>query len=182
MVNRELIINKSNDNLYDRYYYLWLKTTAKNLSDGRWNALDVENLIEEIESLGRSEKRAIESNLVVLLLHLLTYLLQRRLYQPSMQTGRSLGQASLATAMLPSPSARNWKGSILEHRRRLQKDLKASPSLNNYLEEVFAECYEDAREQAAAETGLPVEAFPIASPFTPDEALNKDYFVESQAE
>jgi len=177
MGNRELIINQSNDNLYDRDYYLWLKTTAKVLSDARWNALDVENLIEEIESMERSEKRAIESNLVVLLLHLLKWL-----YQPSMQTGRSLGQASLAIAMLPSPRARNWKGSILEHRRRLQKDLKASPSLKNYLEEVFAECYENARQQGAAETGLPVEAFPIAAPFTPDEALNKDYFAESEAE
>jgi hypothetical protein len=163
MGNRELTINKSKENLYHRDYYLWLETTAKVLTDGRWNELDVDNLIEEIESMERSEKRAIESNLVVLLLHLLTYLLKWRFYQPSMQTG-------------------SWKGSILEHRRRLQKDLKASPSLNNYLQEVFAECYEDARQQAAAETNLPIEAFPIASPFTPDEALNKNYFAESEEE
>ncbi len=140
------------DNLYDRDYYLWLESTANVLSDGRWNELDLENLIEEIESMGRSEKRAVESNLVVLLLHLLKWF-----YQPSMQTG-------------------SWKGSILEHRRRLEKDLKASPSLKNYLQEVFAECYEDARQQAAAETGLPLETFPTASPFTPEEAINKDYF------
>ncbi len=55
----------------------------------------------------------------------------------------------------------SWKGSILEHRRRLQKDLKASPSLNNYLQEVFAECYENARQQGAAETGLPIEEKPF---------------------
>lgn len=145
-------LSKKLDNLYDRDYYLWLESTAKFLSDGRWNELDLENLIEEIESMGRSEKRAVESNLVVLLLHLLKWL-----YQPSMQTG-------------------SWKGSILEHRRRLEKDLKASPSLKNYLQEVFAECYEDAKKQAAAETGLPLETFPTASPFTPEEALNNDYF------
>lgn len=149
-------LSKKLEELYLRDYYLWLETTVKVLSDGRWNELDVENLIEEIESMGRSEKRAIESNLVVLLLHILKWL-----YQPSMPTG-------------------SWKGSILEHRRRLQKDLKVSPSLNNYLEEVFVECYQDARQQAAAETGLPLDTFPIASPFTPDEALNKDYFSETE--
>ena len=60
-----------------------------------------------------------------------------------------------------------------------REEMERTRCLKNYLEEVFGECYEDARQQGAAETGLPIETFPIASPFTPDEALNKDYFGES---
>ena len=58
-------------NLYDRDYYLWLSHTAQLISEGKLSEVDTANLIEEIEDMGRSEKRAIESNLVVVLLHLL---------------------------------------------------------------------------------------------------------------
>ena len=67
--------------LYDQDYYLWLSHTAQLISEGKFSEVDTVNLIEEIEDLGRSEKRAIESNLVVVLLHLLKYK-----YQPKKRT------------------------------------------------------------------------------------------------
>lgn len=138
-------------NLYDRDYYLWLSHTAQLIKEGKLSEVDVANLIEEIEDMGRSEKRAVKSNLIIVLLHLLKYK-----YQPAKRTN-------------------SWKSSIREHRRRLRDDFKVSPSLKRHFEEVLDECYQDGREQAADETGLPLDTFPILSPFTSDQVLNSDY-------
>ncbi|ELS01951.1 protein of unknown function DUF29 [Xenococcus sp. PCC 7305] len=138
-------------NLYGRDYYLWLQQTAQLIREGKFSELDAANLIEEIEDMGRSEKRAIKSNLVILLLHLLKYK-----YQPEKRTN-------------------SCKASIREHRRRLRDDFKVSPSLKRYFAEVFDECYQDGREQAADETGLAIDTFPIKSPFSLSETLDSDY-------
>jgi Domain of unknown function DUF29 len=59
--------------LYDRDYYLWLNQTVKLLQEQRLSELDIPHLVEELEDMGRIEKRAVESNLVVVLMHLLKY-------------------------------------------------------------------------------------------------------------
>ena len=144
----------TNSNLYEEDFYLWIKTTAKQLKNGNFAEIDLDNLIEEIESMGRSEKRALKSNLLVLLMHLLKYK-----YQPEKRSNI-------------------WLSTIFEHRRRLKEDLTESPSLKKYLSEVFNECYQDARKQAALETGLSLDTFPLDSPFTTEESLNQDYLPE----
>ena len=65
--------------LYDTDFYQWTQTMALALRQGHWQDLDIENLVEEIESLGRSEKRALKSRLEVLLMHLLKWA-----YQPAL--------------------------------------------------------------------------------------------------
>jgi hypothetical protein len=137
--------------LYDQDFYLWLQNTANLLRENKFEQLDIDNLIEEIEAMGRSEKRSLESNLVIVLLHLLKWK-----YQPSKQS-------------------KSWQSSILEHRRRLRRDLKDSPSLRNYLTKVLAECYQDSCKQAAIETGLSLNMFPLNCPFTEAEILNEDF-------
>ena len=101
--------------------------------------------------MGRSERRALESNLTVVLLHLLKYK-----YQPTHRSN-------------------SWLSSILEHRLRIKKQLSESPSLKPYLEQVFEECYKDGRLLAAVKTDLPVTNFPTSSPFTTEEALDIDH-------
>jgi Domain of unknown function DUF29 len=140
--------------IYDRDYYLWIETTAKQLQERKFLEIDIDNLVEEIESMGRSEKSALRSNLVVVLMHLLKWQ-----YQPSMRSN-------------------SWKGSIREHRRRLRDSLQDSPSLKPYLIEVFGECYQDAREQAADETGLPLASFPVIPVLSSNETLNPDFLPE----
>ena len=137
--------------LYEQDYYLWLTTTAQKLRQGKLAEIDLANLIEEIEDMGRSEKKAIRSNLRILLMHLLKYK-----YQPEKRTN-------------------SWLFTIVEHRKRLKELFKDSPSLKRYFSEVFDECYQDAIDLAAAETGLPGGTFPNQSPFTPEETLNSDY-------
>jgi Domain of unknown function DUF29 len=133
--------------LYERDYHHWLETTAQQLRDGNLAALDVPNLLEEIEDMGRSERRSVYSNLKILLLHLLKYV-----YQPEMRSN-------------------SWLASIVEHRQRINKAFKDSPSLKPHYDTIFAEAYAEARELAAAETGLSINDFPIDAPFSPEAIL-----------
>jgi len=137
--------------LYETDYLRWIETTVEKLRVQDYSNIDWENLIEEIEDMGRSERRSLKSNLIVVLTHLLKWQ-----YQPQFRSG-------------------SWKGSIVEHRRRIREALKDSPSLKPYLEEVFAECYLDAVEQASAETELSVEIFPQLCPYTSAEVLDSNF-------
>lgn len=141
----------TNSNLYDKDFYLWIETTAKHLKEGNFTEVDLANLVEEIESMGRSEKRAVRNILKVLLIHLLKYK-----YQPELRSN-------------------SWRYTIIEHRNRLQDAFNDSPSLKPYYEQVFDESYQKARLEAAAETGLSLDTFPLESPFTPDECLERDF-------
>jgi hypothetical protein len=141
----------TNSHLYDQDFYLWTEITAKQLKEGRLSEVDLENLIEEIESMGRSEKHALQSNLVVLLMYLLKYKYQSE------------------------ERSNSWKGTIREHRRRLREAFLDSPSLKPYFQEVIAKCYQDARKQASDETGLSLDVFPVDSPFTSDECLDEEF-------
>jgi hypothetical protein len=146
-----LQINNNQETLYNQDYYQWLIQTAKLLKEKKFTQLDLENLIEEIESLGKSEKRAISSNLIIVILHLLKWR-----YQPEQRSN-------------------SWKSSIREHRRRMQELLTDSPSLKNYLPEILADCYLAAKKQASDETGLSVVAFPEECPFSLAESLDEDF-------
>jgi hypothetical protein len=137
--------------LYEQDYCLWLEQTVQQLQTGELNQLDIVALIEELEGMSNSEKTALESNLRILLMHLLKYC-----YQSNKRSN-------------------SWLFTIREHRKRLIKAFQKSPSLKPYYEAVFAECYQDGRELAADETGLPLGTFPDVSPFSPEDTLNSDY-------
>ncbi len=101
--------------------------------------------------MGRKDRKAVKSNLVIVLLHLL-----KHEYQPRRRS-------------------RSWLDSILEHRQRLRDDLAESPSLAGHLEAVFPAAYADARARAMTQTGLSERTFPPASPYTLEEALDPDF-------
>ena len=140
--------------LYEADYLRWIETTLEKLRSQDYTHVDWENLIEEIEDMGRSERRSLESNLIVVLLHLLKWQ-----FQPERRSG-------------------SWEGSIIEHRRRIKKALKESPSLKPYLEDIFAECYIEAVKQAKAETSLPLESFPIECPYGLAELIDDEFLPE----
>lgn len=75
----------------------------------------------------------------------------------------------------PEKRSKSWLSTIFEHRRRLNKHFQDSPSLKKYFLKTFAECYQDARQQASIETGLELNIFPVESPFNTDECLNQDF-------
>jgi hypothetical protein len=129
-------------NLYEVDYLQWIETTVEKLRNQDYSSVDWGNLIEEIEDMGRNERRSLESNLIVVILHLLKWQ-----FQPECRSG-------------------SWEGSIIEHRRRINKAIKESPSLKPYLESIFAESYTAAVKQAKAETGLPLATFPQECPYS----------------
>ncbi len=144
-------LQASQKSIYETDFVGWVETTVEQLRTQDYANVDWENLIEEIEDMGKSEKRAIYSNLKILLLHLLKYR-----YQPEKRSN-------------------SWLASMVEHRQRIKKAFKESPSLQPYFTEIFNECYQDARELAAAETGMAIDEFPAETPFTHEEVLNSDY-------
>jgi hypothetical protein len=142
--------------LYDQDYYLWINKTVEQLSNNQFQEIDLQNLIAELESMGRSEKRSVQSNLTVLLMHLLKYKYQ------------------------PNKRSRSWRSTIVEHRRRLLILFKDSPSLKGYGQEIFAECYQDARQDGATETQLKISVFPDECPFNLEVVLRVDYLADEE--
>lgn len=143
------------EQLYEEDFVIWVNQTAELLREGKLDELDIPNLIEEVEAMGRSEKNALISNLVVVLIHLLKYQ-----YQSEKRTN-------------------SWLSSIREHRRRLKKSLQTSPSLRNYLQDNLAETYQDARDLAAIETGLDLDIFPQDCPYSVEQILSLNYLPEN---
>jgi hypothetical protein len=136
---------------YDRDYHAWLTRQAALLAERRFADLDLDNLIDEIDDLARSEKREIENRLNVLIVHLLKWA-----HQPAQRSG-------------------GWTSTIIEQRARLLKRIQESPSLRAYPGEVLDEEYAIAREKAAAETGLRAGTFPKTCPYSIDQVLDPDF-------
>jgi len=137
--------------LYDRDFCLWAEEMAKLLREGKFTEIDLEHLIEEVEDMSGSQKRALLSNLRVLLMHLLKYKYQ------------------------PEKRSKSWRSTIIEHRIRLEEAFEESPSLKEYFPEIFDKAYQKAKKQAAQETELPLNTFPDESPFTPEQTLDEDF-------
>jgi len=117
---------------------------------GDFARLDVENIAEELESMGRGNKREIDSRLVVLIGHLLKRQLQ-------------VGFRS-----------RSWSATIREQRRWIARLLQESPSLRPFVDQLLTRAYIDARDKAADETDLAETAFSADYPFTADKILAED--------
>lgn len=139
-------------NLYDQDFYAWTQEQAKLIKEKSFDKLDLTHLFEEIESMGTSEVRELESRLEVLLVHLLKWK-----YQPNLQ-------------------CRSWQLTIKEQRYRLKKRIKKMPSLKSLLPESFIDSYENAIYSAMKETGLDDATFPSASPWTIEQVLNDAFY------
>lgn len=139
---------------YNSDFYAWANEQAALLRAGRFGAADIENIAEEIESMGRGEKRELVNRLTVLLLHLLKWH-----FQPGFRSA-------------------SWSSSIREQRLRLKSHLKDNPSLKAKLDEAFGEAYELAVIAAARETGLPEGGFPQNCPYRFEQAVDGEFWPE----
>lgn len=133
---------------YETDYAQWSVEQARLLREGRLDLLDRDNLAEEIEDLGKKEKREIESRLVQLLLHLLKWQLQ------------------------PEKRKGGWEASIRVHRTDLREILSENPSLRNYPNDRLTRAYTKARLAAEKETGIAYEAFPDDCPYTVEQVFD----------
>jgi hypothetical protein len=136
---------------YETDFYAWTVEQARLLRGGELSAIDTANIAEEIESLGRSDRRELESRLTVLVMHLLKW----------------SGQ--------PELRSKSWSATIREQRRQIEKLLRESPSLRSFVADALSRAYADAREDAVEETGLGEGDFPTECPFALDEVLSRNF-------
>jgi len=139
--------------LYDTDIALWAEQQAKLLRRRASNELDWQNIAEEIEDVGKSEQREIESRLAVLCTHLLKWCFQ------------------------PKRRSRSWAGSITEARNQIARVIRSSPSLQNHPASLLAEAYADGRRVAEAETGL--QKLPAQCPWPVEQMLDHDFWPET---
>jgi len=141
--------------LYERDFYAWANEQAELLRSGQLAQADIEHIAEEIENLGRAEKRELRNLFAELLLHLLKW---------QFQPGRR------------SPS---WKAAIRIKRRNLIDHMTDNPSLCAVLPQVIERAYGTAVIEAVAETGLPEITFSVTCPWLPGRVLDEDFWPEA---
>jgi hypothetical protein len=140
--------------LYDADYQLWLSHTVAQLKAQDFSSLDLENLIEEIESLGRSEKHAVSSYLMRLCEHLL-----------KIKYWESEREMCL----------RGWKREVINFRLQIQEELEASPSLKSFLLDVFPKQYKNGRKLFLNASELDARLIPEEPDFTLEQALDEGW-------
>ena len=140
--------------LYDTDFYVWTQEQAALLRDGKARDLDWTNLAEEIESLGRSDRRALGSYLQVVVMHLLKWQYQ------------------------PAERSRSWRQSLCTGRDAVADLLDESPSLRPQLGALLAKHYPRARRDARGDTGLPLATFPDTCPWEVEQVLDENFFPE----
>jgi len=141
--------------LYETDFYGWIQNQANTLRSGNFAHLDLENLIEEIEDMGKSQQHQLQSRLEILLIHLLKWQFQ------------------------PKRRGASWELSIEEQRRRLAIHLAKNPSLKSRIAETYPIAYELAVFRAIKETKLHRSVFPKQCPWTFEQATNPDFWPEA---
>jgi len=151
----------SNSDLYDTDFYRWTQEQAALLQARQFDALDIPNLVEEITSLGRSERRELGNRLTPLLEHLL--------------------KLALAAQHLPHDlqrAGRRWRTTCRTQRVHLAKLLRQNPSLHPVVPEELADAYTIARLEAADALGIEEDAVPLECPWTPQQVLDAGFWPE----
>jgi hypothetical protein len=139
-------------NEYEQDFYQWTQHNAQLLREGKFTEIDTFHIAEELESMGKRDKRELISRLTVLLAHLLKWQFQ------------------------PHFRSKSWQFTLREQRTQIAKLLKDSPSLKYSLyEEGILEAYPDALEMASDETGLSPSAFPKTCPYSIEQLLDKTF-------
>jgi uncharacterized protein DUF29 len=139
---------------YDKDFYAWSLRNAALLREGKLSEVDVEHIAEEIESMGKADKRELISRLAVLLAHLLKWKFQ------------------------PSLRGRSWEITIKEQREEVKYQLDESPSLKHELDNQFNRAYRKALNIVEKETGLNQNTLPKNCPFSLMESLDESFFPE----
>jgi hypothetical protein len=141
-----------NSELYETDFYAWTIEQAKFLKDGIWDCLDISNLVEEIESLGKQQRQELRNCLGILLGHLLKWEFQS------------------------SHRSKSWLATIREQRRRIVDLLEESPSLKSYLPEGLEKAYQEGVDLAVRETSLNYKDFPEECLYTLELVLDSSFF------
>ena len=142
------------DVLYDKDFYQWTLYNAELLRQGKITEIDIQNIAEELESMGKSQKRELISRLAVLIMHLLKWQYQ------------------------PEKRSHSWIETINEQRRQIVLLLEDSPSLKHEIEEKITRAYNLAVADTEKETGIRKKILPQTCPYAFDELRNSNFWPE----
>ncbi|CCI16076.1 conserved hypothetical protein [Microcystis aeruginosa PCC 9807] len=145
------------NDLYEQDYYLWIEETRSLLENHQFSDLDLDNLIEEISDMGKSQRQSLKSYLTRLLEHLLKLVY----WQSELKYNQ-----------------RGWKNELRNFRLQIKQIIEDSPSLNPYLSEIFLPCYQNARKLFLDLSGMAENLVSLAPICTIEQALNEDWFPE----
>jgi len=137
---------------YDRDFCYWLEQNVALLRAGKLTEIDIENISEELESMGKSQHHELISRLRVLFIHLLKWQ-----YQPEQRSS-------------------SWKGTIVEQREQIFQLIETSPSLKHEIDSKIIKAYRGAVKYVVAESGLAEDIFPCQCPYTLEQILNEDFY------
>ena len=151
---------------YEQDFQQWIEHHITLLKEGRFNEIDAEHLIEELEDMGKSNVHELESRLIILIAHLLKWHIQL----PIMKTQR----------IYEDYDGKSWRKTIIEQRAQIIYLFKKVPSLKSKTQNAINNTYSEAMTLAVDETGLPESLFPIECPYTVEQLLDKSFYPESK--
>ena len=146
-----MVVRTPMSSLYDMDFYAWANEQVALLRSGNLSAADIEHIAEEIDSMGKTEKRELVNRLSVLLLHLLKWQFQ------------------------PGRRGSSWMATIAVQRDDLADHLRDNPSLRSKLSEAISDAYRKASIMATGETGLPKSTFQTVCPWTFEQLMDADF-------
>jgi hypothetical protein len=149
---------------YEQDFHQWIEHHITLLRSGRFNEIDVEHLIEELEGMAGRNKHELISRLIVLIAHLLKWQFQLKQLSERWQEF----------------DGRSWRRSIIEQRYQIAYLLESIPSLTNYLSESLNLAYPKAVNLAIDETKLPQSLFPKTCPYTVEQLIDKEFYPPSE--
>jgi uncharacterized protein DUF29 len=139
---------------YEEDFFAWTQEQVRLLREGEFSEIDAANIAEELDSMGKSDRRELRTRLGVLLMHLLKWA-----YQADQRS-------------------RSWLVTIREQRDQIAQVLVDSPSLRPVVRDSLGAIYRRARANAADETNLPEAIFPAECPFTAEQLLSEEFLPE----
>src|SRR6266851_7946350 len=147
--------NQSAGVAYENDYYGWIQHNVRAIREGRLDEVDWANVAEELEDMGKSEKRALRSQMARLMAHLLKWS-----YQPERR----------------QMSDHSWRATIEHARESVSELLGESPSLKPQLPQLLPQAYRDAVAEVVTQTNLPKRTFPADCPWTLDQMMAEDFW------
>lgn len=144
--------------LYETDFYAWTQEQARLLQAGAWERLDILNLVEEIESLGKQQRQELINRSGVLLGHLLKWEFQ------------------------PDYRSKSWFATIREQRRRISRLIQQNPSLKPALPEAVSEAYPDGIDLVVRETPLGYKDLPQDCPYGLEQILDSGFLPGQRTE
>ncbi|WP_353570894.1 DUF29 domain-containing protein [Candidatus Albibeggiatoa sp. nov. BB20] len=150
--------------LYDKDFYAWIYHNIELVRSKKWDEIDADLLVEELESMAKRDRHELVNHLAILIAHLLKWQFQYKQLSKMWQEFKG----------------DSWKRSIVEQRDQIESQLQMSPSLKPYFDDAIQKAYPRAVKIAVEETQLPVKKFPKTCPYSIEQLLDNRFYPEPE--